>query len=283
MDDGGSNESDRPVGFGPNRDVTLTVHAPTPPSGPPPTIPSPPLPVGGPAGVGASGGTPPWNVSGVVGAAAGTRPGDTSADGPRRRRGRLLGIGVAVVVLAAAAVTAVLLTLGGGGTDAPTTFSYTATGPWRLVVADRQSGDDVGCTVTPHGANPSGLAGSETVYGDRTFQVHQTGRIELDVTPSPPGCRLTAQAGGGDATLPFTVQQTGDSSAFHAPSAVEVQVKDFNGSETCEFVLRDLASGENVDFATATKDAPTVRLDPGGRSQVYLAASDCAVRIGAAG
>ncbi|EIV93517.1 hypothetical protein [Frankia sp. QA3] len=186
-------------------------------------------------------------------------------------------------MLAAAAVTAVLLTRGGGD-DAPTTFTYTATGPWRLLVADRQTGDDVGCTVSPHGAgNPAGLTMSETVWGDKTFQIHQPGDYELDVTPPSPGCRLSALPGGGDATLPFTVQYSGDSSAFKAPGAVEVEVKDFNGSETCEFVLRDLASGENVDIATATKDAPTVRLDPGGRSQVYLAASDCVVRIGAAG
>ncbi|WP_261575549.1 serine/threonine-protein kinase [Frankia gtarii] len=272
-------------------DVTLTVQTPAPSSGPPPSIPSPPPipvggepPVGGRDGVsGVAGGTPPWNLSGAAGGES--SPGDP-AGGPRRRhRGRLLGLGVAVVVLAAAAVTAVLLTrgdsAGGGGTS---TFTYTAAGPWRLLIADRQTGDDVGCTVSLHGVdNPAGVAAPDTTWGDRTFQVHQTGRFDLDVTPSSPGCRLTALPGGGDATLPFIVQQTGDSSAFSAPSRVEVLIKDFNGSETCELVLRDVASGENVDFVTATHDASTVTLDPGGRRQVYLAATDCAVRIGAAG
>ncbi|WP_261558011.1 serine/threonine-protein kinase [Frankia tisae] len=275
-----------PVGTAPNRDITLTVQTPTPPSGPPPSPPPiPPIPAGGEPPVGGRdgasgvvGGTPPWNLSGAG-------PGDSAGGPRRRRRGRLLGLGVAVVVLAAAAVTAVLLTrgdsAGGGGTS---TFTYTAAGPWRLLIADRQTGDDVGCTVSLHGAgNPAGVAAPDTTWGDRTFQVHQTGRFDLDVTPSSPGCRLTALPGGGDATLPFIVQQTGDSSAFSAPSRVEVLIKDFNGSETCELVLRDVASGENVDVATATHDASTVTLDPGGRRQVYLAATDCAVRIGAAG
>lgn len=259
------------------------------PGGSPPSIPSPlPIPAGGMPPVAernstaaVTAGTPPWNLSRAAGGEASA--GDLVGGPRRRRRGRLLGLGVAVVVLAAAAVTAVLLTRGDGGGE-PTTFTYTAAGPWRLLLADRQTGDDVGCTVSLHGAgNPVGLPALDTTWGDKTFQLHQAGRYDLDVTPSSPGCRLSALPGGGDATLPFTVQQTGDSSAFSAPSHVEVQVKDFNGSETCELVLRDVASGENVDFVTATHNAPTVTLDPGGRSQVYLAANDCAVRIGAAG
>ncbi|SNQ47272.1 Serine-threonine protein kinase (AfsK-like) [Frankia canadensis] len=286
--------------------IPETVHTPSPIDSPPPSIPSPAVGAGGhgttPGAVGVTGtpGTPPWNISGIgtVGSAASPSGGDAgTADGPgaaggagrrsgRRRGRRLLAIGVAVVVLAAAGITVVLLTRGGGDEDGggSSTFTYTATGPWRLQISDKQDGDDKGCVVSPvPGENPPGFtATSDTVYEENaTYQIHQTGDFALDVTPPDPGCQLAAIPGAGEATLPFTIAHNGDSTAFTAPAAVEVEVRDFNGNETCDFVLRDVASGEDVDIATATKDAPTVRLDPGGRREVYLAANYCVVRISA--
>ncbi|MCM3884773.1 serine/threonine-protein kinase [Frankia sp. R82] len=252
----------------------------------------------GPAGAGGSGGTPPWNLSAVStrgsadaesGAGAGPGAGEGSGRTARpRRRGRALGVGAALVVLAAAAaIVAVILTGGDDGSDdsaGGATLTYTATGPWRLMISDRQSGNDEGCTVTTAGSgNPPGLSLPSGVYGEESYQVHLTGDFTLDVSPAVPGCVLQAIDGAGDAPLPFTVQHNGDSTAFQAPPAVEVQVRDFNGSETCDLVLRDVDSGEDIDVATAAPDAPTVRLDPGGHSQVYLAANGCVTRIAAAG
>jgi len=275
-----------------------TVHTPSPLDSPPPSIPSPPVaagsgdPVGSPSPAGTAG-TPPWNLSGMQtvgpGRDASQAPGGEGA-GPRRRRRRtLLALGVAVVVLIAAGITAVLLTGGngdGGADDGGTSsaFTYTATGPWRLRVSDVQDGEDKGCVVSLSGTeNPPGFTlSSDPVYEDnQIFQIHQSGDFALDVTPAAPGCQLTAIPGAGEATLPFTIAHSGDSTAFTAPPAVEVEVRDFNGNETCDLVLRDVASGEDVDIATATKEAPTVRLDPGGRREVYLAANYCVVRISA--
>ncbi len=280
--------------------VAHTVHTPSPSGSPPPSTPSPPgTGSPSPAGVGRAGDltvgvTPPWNLSRVATAGptdrapGGPPPGESTR--PRRRRRAILAGAIAAVVAATAAITAVLLTGGdgedgGSGGDAAASdgFTYTATGPWRLMVTDSQSGNDVGCTLTPRaGANPPGITAPRTVWGTATYQIHLTGDFTLDVDHPAPDCVVAALPGGGEATLPFTVSNNGDSSAFQPPAAVEVQVRDFNGSESCELTLRDLASGVDVDVATATLGTPTVRLDSGGRDQVYLASSDCVVRIAAA-
>ncbi|MCK9897179.1 serine/threonine-protein kinase [Frankia sp. AgB32] len=277
--------------------VPHTVQTPSPSGSPPPSWPSPAVPgLPAPAGAGdvTASGTSPWNLSGVATPGpTGQVPGASPPGGsprPRRRRRAVIAGAIAAVVLVAGVVTAVLLTGGGNGDDggsggdtaASDGFTYTATGPWRLMISDRQSGNDTGCTLTPRaGANPPGVTAPGTVYGTATYQVHLTGEFHLDVDHPAPDCVVEALPGGGAATLPFTASNNGDSSAFQPPAAVNVEVRDFNGGESCELTLRDVTSGVDIDVATATPDAPTVRLDSGARDQVYLAANDCVVRISA--
>lgn len=294
---GGLHASGGAGGAGPARTVPETVVTPAPSASPPPFAAAM-----GPVGTGASGGTPPWNLSGTAtrgpgGPADGStmNTGSGSGGGGRaarsRRRGRVFALGAGAVVLVAAAVVTVVVLMGGSdgsdgsdGSGESSTFTYSATGPWRLMISDHQSGDDVGCTVTASdtAANPPGLSlPTNAVYGEESYQMHLVGDFALDVAPADPGCVLQAIDGAGDAPLPFTVQHNGDSTAFQAPGAVEIQVRDFNGSDTCDLVLRDVASGEDIDVVTASPDAPTVRLDPGGHAQVYLAAAGCVTRIAA--
>lgn len=188
------------------------------------------------------------------------------------------------MVLAGAVLAFVLLT-GDDGTSAAAPTAFVADAPWRLQVTDQLSGDDTGCSVStaPDTINPPGLDLPQSVYGTAVFQIHQTGEFSLVADHPAPGCQLEVLPGGGEANLPFTMSTgDGDSSAFRPPAAIEVQVREFNGSDTCDLALRDLTSGVDIDVATATHDAPTVRLDSGGREQVYLGANDCQVRIAAA-
>jgi hypothetical protein len=58
-------------------------------------------------------------------------------------------------------------------------------------------------------------------------------------------------------------------------------VTDFTGSSTCSFKLRDLATGVDIDYGTATKDKNSIPLQTDGRSTVYLDNVECDVSVSA--
>jgi Protein kinase domain len=224
---------------------------------------------------------PPFSDPGFPDTAPSGAPDAGQVPAARRSRGRRrlrLALAVAVPALLAAGATAAVLLRSGEKSASDT---YTATAPWRLQVEDRITGQDEGCAVTltdTTTGNPVKLP--DSMYGDQTFQIHQTGAFRWQATT---GCRITPLTGSGHATLPFTlVYDIGDSAAFLAPPRVAVQVKDFNGGSDCSLALRDLTDGQDVDVATATTQADTVLLDPGGRKEVYLHDPGCSVRISAA-
>ena len=62
-----------------------------------------------------------------------------------------------------------------------------------------------------------------------------------------------------------------------------MQVKDYNGSSTCEITLVNAANGQVIDFKTATpgKNNNTVGFDAVGYPTAYLTGITCAVRVSA--
>lgn len=158
----------------------------------------------------------------------------------------------------------------GGGT-------YTASGPWRLEIHDKIEVSDNGCsvTMTKDGSNLSWQ--QEGVYGIRAFQLPYTGTFRWRV--NDPGCVIIPRATPGQVELPFTwAAYTGDTDAFHVPAAFTADVRNWEGDE-CELVLKEPSDGTTVDIGNATRANPSVRLDPGGRSEVYLADLSCDVRV----
>ena len=197
------------------------------------------------------------------------------------RRRLVYAAGVAVL-LAAAGTAAALLFLdrrdpsGEGARLANNEFS--ATSPWRLVI--RQGGDK-SCVVTLTNKG-TGEQNAFTAYAYKQFQMHDTGKFRWERNDS--GCLVTQRPGAGLTVLPFAHKgDIGDTEAFTAPKApgkVTVQVLDFHSYGRCEFVLRDAADGGDLDFATTQPGSDPPRLDPNGRSQVYLAGfAGCDVRI----
>ena len=87
--------------------------------------------------------------------------------------------------------------------------------------------------------------------------------------------------GPGNAKLPLTWLQGGDTDAFATPARVTVTVTDYRGSPTCEITLKDPANGQPIDSKTATpgQHNDTVTLDAGGRSTAYLSDLTCYVRV----
>jgi hypothetical protein len=208
---------------------------------------------------------------------------DTASTPARPRRGAMLAATAAAVIVAGGAITAVVLLSGGSGGnpgsggDAGTTGTYTASAPWRLMVDDRISGNDIGCTVrltdTPSG-RPFPLPGN--VSGSYMFQIYQAGSFRWDVNP---GCVVAAVPGPGNHKLPFNWEQHGDSDAFTVPARMTVQVTD--SSTGCTITLRDPANGQAIGFKHAVQGTAnnTVEFDASGHSTAYLSQLDCAVRV----
>jgi len=207
--------------------------------------------------------------------------------GPRvagRRRGVLLVAAAAAVVIVGGVIAALVLGGGSGqpgGPAAPNT--YTASGPWRLMIHDSFTSGDPGCTVTLTDAQSGQTIKSvQNVYGTVIYQIHQAGSFRWQV--SAPKCLVTTSAGSGNAALPLYWQDVGDSDGFTAPAQVSVHVADYEGSPNCQITLNDPASGQAIDAKTATsgQNNDTVTLDPGGRKTVYLSDLGCKVRVTAA-
>jgi uncharacterized caspase-like protein len=223
--------------------------------------------------------------------AAAAPPDSTLArTGPRVTGGRrkVLLAAVAAVVIAAGSAAAAVLLPGGSGGHTPGSAGangYVASGPWRLKVQDVSSGSDLGCavTVTDVQSGQTVLTLRDLYSKNISYQVSQAGTFQWQVSNAG-NCIVTHLAGPGNATLPLTWLQGGDTDAFATPTRVTVQVTDYLGSQTCEITLRDPANGQPIASETATpgQHNDTVTLDAGGRSTAYLSDLDCNVLVSSA-
>ena len=220
--------------------------------------------------------------------------GATTVGGPTRlarrvrpRRRRLVYAAAAALVLAAAGTAATLLILDRGDSPReagrPASNEITAAAAWRLVISNKIEGAN-GCTVTVTNTDTGDQKVFENVWGTKTFQMQTAGKFRWEANDS--GCLVVQHSGSGKAVLPFSQKAgTGDTDVFAAPKApgkVVVQVLAFNSYGECEFELHDAADGQLVDLGTVPQGKGPLRLEPNGRSQVYLADfAGCDVRVSA--
>ena len=201
---------------------------------------------------------------------------------PRRRR---VYAAAAALALAAAGTAAALLVLDrvnspsdSGGT---TGNEITAAAAWRIQITDESN---KGCTVTVTDSDTGNPRVFKKVWATKTFQMPTAGTFRWEA--SDPGCRVVKLSGSGDAVLPFTqAANMGDTDVFTAPTApgtVVVHVVTFNGYGQCKFEMRDAADGRPVASGTVPKGDGPLRLEPSGRSHVYLAdVVGCDIRVSA--
>ncbi len=220
-------------------------------------------------------------------AAGDTRP---APDWSRLVRGRGIALLAATAAVIVGGVIATLVLLpGGSGGNPHSSGSFSASGnyvrsstPWRLKIQDHISVNDNGCTVTLTGAHSSSLVPQRgSVFTASEFQL-QAGSYRWRANNSS-GCIVTAHAGPGMQTLPFSWQNGDptDTLAFAEHGMVAVQVLHFYDPE-CTFILYDASHGQQLDSATATQGASNrVMLDPGGPKSVYLGTSGCAFLVSA--
>ena len=220
-------------------------------------------------------------------APANSTPAHTEPRGTGGRRKVLLAAVAAVVIAAGSAIAAVLLTGGSGGhtPGSAGAHAYVASGPWRLKVQDVSSGGDLGCgvTVTDVQSGQTVLALRDLYSKNISYQVSQAGSFQWQVSNAD-NCIVTHLDGPGNAKLPLTWLQGGDTDAFATPAQVTVQVTDYRGSPTCEITLKDPANGRPIASETATpgQHNDTVTLDAGGRPTAYLSDLDCYVLVSSA-
>jgi hypothetical protein len=190
------------------------------------------------------------------------------------------------VVVVGGVIAGVLLSGGSGGNPgsspivSATTGTYVAKGPWRLKIDDRISPNDNGCTVTVTDTHSGQqIKNLLNVYGTAMFQIYQAGSFRWRA--NDPGCLVVPQAGPGSGKLPFVSSLGGDSDAFVTSPRMAVHVKDYKGSPTCDITLIDPATGQTVDFGTATrgKGSDTVTLNANGHPTAYLSGLTCGVRV----
>jgi hypothetical protein len=206
----------------------------------------------------------------------------------RPRRRRLVYAAAAALVLAAAGTAAALLFLDRGDSPGeagrPASNEITAAAAWRLVVSNKIEAGDKGCTVTVTNTETGDQKVFENVWGTKTFQMQTAGTFRWEANDA--GCLVVQHSGSGKAVLPFAQKaDTGDTDVFAAPKApgkVAVQVLAFNSYGECHFELHDAADGQLVDLGTVPQGQGPLRLEPNGRSQVYLADfAGCDVRVSA--
>ena len=204
----------------------------------------------------------------------------------RPRRRRLVYVAAAALVLAAAGTAATLLILDRGDSprDAgrPASNEITAAAAWRLVISNKIGAN--GCIVTVTNTDTGDQKVFENIWGTKTFQMQTAGKFRWEANDS--GCVAVQHSGSGKAVLPFSQKAyTGDTDVFAAPKApgkVAVQVLAFNSYGECKFELHDAADGQLVDLGTVPQGKGPLRLEPNGRSQVYLADfAGCDVRVSA--
>ncbi len=154
----------------------------------------------------------------------------------------------------------------------------------QLVISDNFGAGSIGCTVTVTNTDTGDQKVFKDVWGTKTFQMHTAGKFRWEA--NDPGCLVVQLSGSGKAVLPFSQKaSTGDTAVFAAPRApgkVVVQVLAFNGYSECDFELHDAEDGQLVHLGAVLQGEGPLRLEPNGRSQVYLADfAGCDVRVSA--
>jgi uncharacterized caspase-like protein len=194
-----------------------------------------------------------------------------------RRRRALVGATTAALLVAAAIVATALLwpSSGSGGHAFPGHGAYTATGPWRLRVDGTDYGS--GCTVTlTDAASGTSIGVAKNIYGVARYQVPQAGAFRWQSTDVH--CLVTPFAGAGNAVLPFTHEDEGDTDLFAAPpNGLTVQIID-NKDSNCTLRLYD-AKGQELDLAKWSPGDGVVTLDASGSPKVYLNDDNCVIRV----
>jgi hypothetical protein len=214
------------------------------------------------------------------------KPAEEATSGRPRRRRLLYAAGAAVVLAAAGTATALPILDRGdspGGAERPASNEITAASSWRLEISKIEAGSN-GCTVTVTDTDTGDQRVFENIWGTQTFQLQTAGTFRWEANES--GCRVIKRSGQGRAVLPFShPADTGDTAVFAAPKApgsVSVQVRAFNSYGKCDFELHDAADGQLVDLGSVPEGRGPLRLDPNGRSQVYLAnVVGCDIRVSA--
>ena len=163
----------------------------------------------------------------------------------------------------------------------PAGNEITAAAAWRLLISDKMAN---GCDVTLTDTDTGLEELFEDVWGTKSFQMQSTGTFRWEA--NDPRCRVVQRPGSGNAVLPFSSKAgTGDTDVFAAPKApgkVVVQVTAFNGYTKCDFEMNDATDGQLVSLGTVPQGEGPLRLDPSGRSQVYLADfRGCDIRVSA--
>lgn len=203
---------------------------------------------------------------------------------PRHRR-IIYTAGIAAVLAVAGTAAALLIAdrnasppVGGG------TWSgeFTAVSPWRLGIVDETDRvNNPGCTVEVTNTDTDeSVFRRMGLYGDKSFQMQQTGTFEWEV--NDPGCRVFQRSGAGNAVLPFAWPGgLGDTDAFEAQGEIAVEVVDSNSG--CDLFLLDATNGQVVAFVRAvTEGDDPALLDPQESTQVYLEEVQCGIQVSAA-
>jgi hypothetical protein len=256
-------------------DLRLARRTTSPTERPAPRAPSdePPSPVGASAGMptepGATVATP---------VAATDPPAATRRFGSRRQRA--VAADAAAVLLVGVAVVVTLLTRGRPGSSnrsLPVQGSYTAAQPWRLRIDATRYGNGCTVAVTDHGSGSTTTL-AESLYSVARFQIPRAGEFTWHTNNAQ--CLITPLAGTGDATLPFTQQDNGDTDVFTAPSSpITVQILDARGSR-CTLRLYD-ANGQELDLVDWSGGTGTVTMNPNGRTKVFVYDDNCIIRVAA--
>jgi hypothetical protein len=187
---------------------------------------------------------------------------------------------MAAVLVGGGIVAAVLLGGSGGsggGRSSAGHGTYTATGPWRIRIDGTDYGN--GCAVTlTNTASGESLRPPGNIYEVARFQIAQPGTFRW--ASNDDHCLVTPLAGSGNAVLPFTHEENGDTDAFAAPSnGLTVEVLDPRGG-SCTLRLFDV-NGQELDIAEWEAGGGTVTLDALGRPKVYVFDDNCVIRVSA--
>jgi hypothetical protein len=192
-----------------------------------------------------------------------------------RRRRVLVAASTAAVLIAAAIVAIVLLwpSSGSGAHATPGHGAYTATAPWRI----RVDADGYGCTVTLTDATSGTvIRKAENIYDVAKFQIPQAGAFRWHSTDDR--CLVTPLAGTGNAVVPFSDTEGGDTNMFAVPpKGLTVSIIENNDSN-CTLRLFN-PKGEELAVAPWKPGMGTVTLDANGSPKAYIFDDGCAIRV----